>query len=86
MLTDDLLCLCDLRAGTASGSKWGREDLFPANPDLANILGDMVLDFDNFHCNIFVGFQIAGFSRFPDFQNLVWAGLEPSGQKNVGVL
>ena len=30
------------------GPKWGREDLFPTNPDLADILGRMDLDFDNF--------------------------------------
>ena len=28
------------------GPKWGREDLFLANPDLADILGDMDLDLD----------------------------------------
>ena len=32
------------------GPKWGREVLFPANPDLADILGDMDSDFENFHC------------------------------------
>ena len=31
------------------GPKWGREGLFPANPDLADILGDMDLHFANFH-------------------------------------
>ena len=31
------------------GSKWGRESLFPANSDLADILGDMDVDFENFH-------------------------------------
>ena len=29
------------------GPKLGREGLFPANPDLADILGDMDLDFEN---------------------------------------
>ena len=28
--------------------KWGREVIFPANPDLADILGDMDFDFDIF--------------------------------------
>ena len=28
-----------------NGIKWGREVLFPTNPDLANILGDMNFDF-----------------------------------------
>ena len=30
------------------GPKWDREGLFPANPDLADILGRMDLDFENF--------------------------------------
>ena len=30
------------------GPKWGREVLFPANPDLADILGDMDLNFESF--------------------------------------
>ena len=30
------------------GPKWGQEDFFPNNPDLADILGDMDLDFKNF--------------------------------------
>ena len=53
---------------------------FPANPDLANILGDMDLDFENFHFPIF---WIPNFwiSRSPEFQisrNLAWARLGPS--------
>ena len=44
------------------GPKWGREGLFPANPDLANILGDMDLDFVNFHFWYFLD------SKFLDFQ------------------
>ena len=55
------------------GPKWGREDFFPANPGLANILGRTDLDFENFY---FFHFWIPHFwiSRFPDFQNLAWAG------------
>ena len=34
------------------GSKWGREVLFPANPDLVDILGDMDLDFENFDISL----------------------------------
>ena len=30
-----------------NGMKWGREVLFPANPDLADIFGDTDLDFEN---------------------------------------
>ena len=41
------------------GPKWGREVLFPANPDLADILGDTDFDFDNFYFLDFVGSQIS---------------------------
>ena len=34
---------------TWDGPKWGQEVLFPANPDLADILGDTDFDFDNFY-------------------------------------
>ena len=73
----------------SDGPKWGREELFPTNPDLANILGRTDLDFENFFFFIVCtpNFWI---SRFPDFQNLAWAGLglgearlEPSGPTNV---
>ena len=45
--------------------KGGREVLFPANPDLADILGDMDLDFENFHFFLdskFMDFQVSSFS------------------------
>ena len=35
------------------GSKWGKEDFFPTDPDLADILGDMDFDFENLY---FLGF------------------------------
>ena len=41
------------------GPKWGREVLFPANPNLADILGRTDLDFENFH---FFDFWDSGFS------------------------
>ena len=67
-----------------SGMKWGQEVVFPANPDLADVLGDMDLILRTF---IFDIFWIETFwSSFPDFQNLVRAGPEPSGPKNVDVL
>ena len=31
------------------GPKWGQEVFFPANPDLADILGRMDLNFENFY-------------------------------------
>ena len=40
--------------------KKGQEDVFPTNPDLADILGDTYFDFSF----LFVG----GDSKFPDFQ------------------
>ena len=44
------------------GPKWCREILFPANPDLADILGRTDLVFENFELMFFFEFQI---SRFP---------------------
>ena len=33
-----------------NGTKWGQEGFFfLANPDLADIFGDMAFDFDNFY-------------------------------------
>ena len=75
------------------GPKLCREGIFLANPDLADILGDMDLDFENFHFFILFGIPNCWISRFPDFQNLAQAGLgpgqarlEPSGPTNVGFL
>ena len=42
------------------GPKWGQEDFFPTDPDLASILGDMDFDFENFYFWNFVGSQISG--------------------------
>ena len=60
------------------GPEWGQEDLFPTNPDLADILGDTDFDFDIFWLIVldpkFPDFQV------PDFQiskNLAWAQLGP---------
>ena len=44
------------------GPECGREVLFPANPDLADIMGKMDLDFENLHFGDFLD------SKFPDFQ------------------
>ena len=56
--------------------KWGREGFFPANPDLADILGDTDFDFENLY---FFDLLDSDFSdcQVPDFQisrNLAWAG------------
>ena len=58
------------------GPKWGQEDFFPTNPDLAHILGRTDLNFEN--CVFFLDptlldFQVpispnSHISRFPDFQ------------------
>ena len=49
------------------GPKWGQEDFFPTNPDLADILGDTDFDFENFYFLDFLG---------PKF--LAWAQLGPT--------
>ena len=51
------------------GPKWGQEDFFPTNPDLADILGRTDLNFDIFFFRFvdpkFLDFQVP---RVPDFQ------------------
>ena len=37
------------------GPKWAREDFFPTNPDLADILGRTDFDFENFYFLDFLG-------------------------------
>ena len=72
------------------GPKWSREGFlfFSVDPDLADILGRTDLDFENFH---FFMCWLPNFwlSRFPDFQDMVQAGLG-TGQarlpKNVDFL
>ena len=63
---------------TWDGPKWGREDFFPTNPHLADILGRTDLDFESFYFTDlldpkFLDFQVprspkSKISRFPDFQ------------------
>ena len=55
--------------------------LFLANPDLADILGDMDFDFENFHFLDFLDPKFPDFQvpRFPDSQTEAWAGLGPAG-------
>ena len=62
------------------GPKWGQEDFFPANADLADILGRTDLKFENFHFFHFVDSKILDFQvpRFPKF-GLGRAGLGPWG-------
>ena len=60
------------------GPKWGRDVIFPANTNLADILGRTDLDFDNLHVFHFLDPKFLDFevprspssqiSRFPDFQ------------------
>ena len=49
------------------GPKWGREDFFLANPGLANILGRMDLDFEDFYFFHFLDPKFLDFQvpRFP---------------------
>ena len=50
------------------GPKWGQEDFFPANPDLADVLGRTDFDFENFH------FLDLLDPKFPDFQDFQISG------------
>ena len=59
-----------------NGPKWGQE-VFPTNPDLADILGGTDLDFEiTYYFFYFVGFQIYTFPG-PQKSGLgqAWAGL-----------
>ena len=69
------------------GPKWGREDFFPANPGLANILGRTDLDFENLYFFYlfdpkFLDFQVLRFPKSgPGRAGLglgPWAGWAPS--------
>ena len=70
--------------------KWGQEGFFPTNPDLADILGDMDFDFDNFYRLDFWGSNISRFPgpRFPNFQKSglgpPWAQLGPGLGPGLG--
>ena len=73
------------------GPKWGRECLFPANPDLADILDDMdlyfeIVNFIFFLDSKFLDFQVPRFPKSgPGWAGLgpwvgwTWAGLGPDG-------
>ena len=53
----------------SDGPKQGQEDVFPTNPDLADILGRTDLKFENFHFSHFVDPKFLDFPvpRFPKF-------------------
>ena len=72
---------------TQEGPKWGREVLFPAHPDLVDILGRTDLDFENLYFfdsldPKFLDFQVPRFPKSGPGQ----ARLEPSGPKNLDFL
>ena len=50
----------------SDGPKWGQEDVFPTNPDLANILGRTFFDFDNLLLFYFLDPKFLDF-QVPDF-------------------
>ena len=60
--------------------KWGQEDFFHTNPDLADIFGRTDLEFEHFHFFYFVAPKFLDFqvTRFPKF-GLGRAGLGPWG-------
>ena len=65
------------------GPKWGREGLVPANPDLADILGDTDFDFENFIIFFGGGSQISGLGPAwaqlgPGLGPATWARLGPT--------
>ena len=63
------------------GPKWGREDFFPTNPDLANILGRKDLDFEDFYFFYFLDPKFLDFQvpRFPEIWPGPGLGLGPCG-------
>ena len=64
---------------TREGPKWGRERVFPANPDLADILGRTDFDFEIFYFFDFFGSQISGLGPLgPSLGPPTWARLGPT--------
>ena len=64
------------------GPKWGQEDFFPTNPDLADILGRTDLDFENFYFLDVFGSQISGLGPLgPSLGPPTWA---PRGPTHLG--
>ena len=59
----------------SDGPKWGREDFFPTDPDLADILGRTDLDFEHFYVFLFLGPQISGFPGPQISKIWPWPGL-----------
>ena len=67
----------------SDGPKWGREDLFPTNPDLADILGRTDLNSENFH---FFDLLNPKKSGFPGPQiSQIWPGPGRAWTLGVGV-
>ena len=60
------------------GPKWGQEDCFPTNPDLADILGRTDFDFEKFYVLDFLDASFLDFqvSRSPNF----WISRSPDLQ------
>ena len=58
------------------GPKWGQEDFFPTNPDLANILGRTDFDFENFY--LFDSLGVPNFWLGPSLGPPTWARLGPT--------
>ena len=71
-------CIFSVHGKIASdGPKWGQEDFFPTNPDIADILSRTDLDFENFHFSDFLDFKFLDFQvpRFPKSgPGQAWAG------------
>ena len=76
-----------------NGMEWheilGGTFFVAANPDLADMLGDMDLHFENFHFACFIGFQNSGFpgsqiSKIWPVPGLSQAGLGPWAEWALG--
>ena len=59
------------------GPKWGQEDFFPTNADLANILGDTDFDFEIFYVSIFLGPKFLAWAQLGPSLGPAWARLGP---------
>ena len=58
------------------GPKWGQEDVFPINQDLADILGDRDFDFEFFICFFLIFGHFSGPRK-------KWAQMGPNGPRRI---
>ena len=68
---------------TWDGPKWDREVLFPANPDLADILGDMDLGFEIVHVFDVLESKFLDFPTSPNLDFLTSQNLDVPTSQNL---